>query len=80
MAWPLYLLAHVVFKRLTVHTWSYIRLATAGALLLSIPLLGKVPAIAELAVAATLLVICLVVESVVHAEARRQIRAELSHH
>ena len=76
----LYLLAHVVFKRLTVHTWSYIRLATAGALLLLIPLLGKLPAIAELAVAATLLVTCLVVESVVHAEARRQIRAELSHH
>jgi hypothetical protein len=30
VAWRSYLLAHVVFKRLTVHTWSYIRLATAG--------------------------------------------------
>jgi hypothetical protein len=43
-------------------------------------MLGKVPAIGQLTVAATLLVTCLVVESVVHAESRRQIRAELAHH
>jgi low temperature requirement protein LtrA len=75
-----YLLAHVVFKWLTVHTWSYFRLATAGALLLAWPLLGKVPAIGQLAVIAALLLACLVVESVVHAEDRRRIRAELAHH
>jgi low temperature requirement protein LtrA len=75
-----YLLAHVVFKRLTVHTWSYFRLATAGALLLAWPLLGKVPAMGQLAVVAALLLACLVVESVVHAEDRRRIRAELAHH
>jgi low temperature requirement protein LtrA len=75
-----YLLAHVVFKRLTVHTWSSIRLATAAALLLAWPLLGKVPAMGQLAVVAALLLACLVVESVVHAEDRRKIRAELAHH
>ena len=76
----IYLLAHVVFKRLTVHTWSYLRLATAGLMLLAMPLMGKVPAIGQLGVVAALLVTCLVVESVVHAETRRQIRAELAHH
>jgi low temperature requirement protein LtrA len=75
-----YLLAHVVFKWLTVHSWSYFRLATAGALLLAWPLLGKVPAIGQLAVVAALVLACLVVESVVHAEDRRRIRAELAHH
>ena len=76
----IYLLAHVVFKRLTVHTWSSIRLVTAGALLLAWPLLGKVPAIGQLGVVAAVLLACLVVESVVHAEDRRKIRAELAHH
>lgn len=76
----LYLLAHVVFKRLTVQTWSYIRLASAGVLQLAIPLLGKVPAMGQLAFAAVLLVTCLAVESVIHAETRRQIRAGLAHH
>jgi low temperature requirement protein LtrA len=75
-----YLLAHVVFKRLTAHTWSHFRLATAGALLLAWPLLGKVPAIGQLAGIAALMLACLVVESVVHAEDRRKIRAELAHH
>jgi low temperature requirement protein LtrA len=76
----LYLLAHVVFKWLTVHTWSYIRLATAAALLLVWPLLGRMPAMGQLAVVAALMLACLVVESVVHAEDRRRIRAELAHH
>jgi low temperature requirement protein LtrA len=75
-----YLLAHVVFKRLTAHTWSHFRLATAGALVLAWPVLGKVPAMGQLAVVAALMLACLVVESVVHAEDRRKIRAELAHH
>jgi low temperature requirement protein LtrA len=75
-----YLLAHVEFKWLTVHTVSAIRLGTAAALLLAWPLLGNVPAIGQLAVVAALLLACLVVESVVHAEDRRRIRAELAHH
>ena len=75
-----YLLAHVVFKWLTVHTWSFFRLGTAGALLVAWPLLGKVPAMGQLAVVAVLLLACLVIESVVHAEDRRRVRAELAHH
>jgi low temperature requirement protein LtrA len=75
-----YLLAHVLFKWLTVHTWSFFRLATAGALLVAWPLLGKVPAMGQLAVVASLLLACLVIESVVHAEDRRRVRAELAHH
>ena len=73
----LYLLAHVEFKWLTVHT---IRLAAAGLLLLAWPLLPKIPAMGQLAVVAAVLVITLVVESVLHADDRRRIRAELAHH
>ena len=36
----IYLLGHVVFKWLTVHTVSVVRLAAAGALLLTIPLIA----------------------------------------
>ena len=68
-----------MYKRQTVHTWSSIRLVTAGAMLLAWPLLGKVPAMGQLAVVAVLLLACLVVESVVHAEDRRRVRAELAH-
>jgi hypothetical protein len=76
----LYLLAHVEFKWLTVHTVSTIRLAAAGVLLLAWPLLPKVPAMGQLAVVAAVLVITLVVESVLHADDRRRTRAELAHH
>ncbi len=76
----LYLLAHVEFKWLTVHTVSAVRLGAAGALLLAWPLLPRVPAMGQLAVVAAILVVALVVESVVHAEDRRRIRAELVHH
>jgi low temperature requirement protein LtrA len=75
----LYLLAHVVFKWLTVHLVSKIRLATAAVLLIALPLVGHLPALGQLAVTAVVLVLALVVESVVWAEPRRQIRAELSH-
>ena len=76
----LYLLAHVEFKWLTVHTISTVRLAAAGVLLLAWPLLPRVPAMGQLAVVAAVLVVTLVVESVLHAEDRRRIRAELAHH
>jgi len=75
----LYLLAHVVFKRITVHQLSVVRLATAGALLVALPLVDALPAIAQLGVVAGLLTIALVVESMIWAEVRHQIRAELSH-
>ena len=76
----LYLLAHVLFKRLTVHTISYFRLGAAGVLVVAGLVMGKVPAMGQLAIVAGILIVTLIVESVVHAETRRQIRAELTHH
>jgi low temperature requirement protein LtrA len=76
----IYLLGHVIFKWLTVHTLSVVRLAAAGALLLAIPLIMGLPALAQLAVVASLVTGAVLVESVVFAESRRKIRAELSHH
>jgi hypothetical protein len=76
----IYLLGHVIFKWLTVHTWSVVRLAAAGALLLAIPLIIGLPALAQLAVVSFLVTTAVLVESVVFAESRRKIRAELSHH
>jgi low temperature requirement protein LtrA len=75
----LYLLAHVVFKWLTVHNLSVIRLAAAAIILLAAPLIGSVPAVGQLGFVAGVLTLTLVVESVVWAESRHQIRAELSH-
>ncbi len=76
----IYLLGHVIFKWLTVHTISIVRLAAAAALLLAIPLIAALPALAQLAVVAILVTCAVVVESVVFAESRRKIRDELSHH
>ncbi len=75
-----YLLGHVVFKWLTVHTVSVVRLAAAGVLLLTIPLIAGTPALVQLAVVALLVACAVLVESVLFAESRRKIRAELSHH
>ena len=76
----LYLLGHVVFKWLTVHTVSVVRLAAAGALLLTIPLIAGQPALVQLGVVALLVACAVLVESVLFAESRRKIRAELSRH
>jgi low temperature requirement protein LtrA len=76
----LYLLGHVVFKWLTVHTVSVVRLAAAGALLLTIPLIAGQPALVQLGVVAFLVACAVLVESVIFAESRRKIRAELSRH
>jgi low temperature requirement protein LtrA len=75
-----YLLGHVIFKWLTVHTVSVVRLAAAGVLLLTIPLIAGLPALAQLTVVAFLVACAVLVESVVFAESRRKIRNELSHH
>ena len=75
-----YLLGHVIFKWLTVHTLSVVRLAAAGVLLLAIPLIAGRPALAQLGVVALLVACAVLVESVLFAESRRKIRAELSHH
>ena len=76
----IYLLGHVVFKWLTVRTISVVRLAAAGALLLTIPLIAGRPALVQLGVVAFLVACAVLVESVLFAESRRKIRAELSHH
>ena len=74
----IYLLGHVLFKWQTVHSVSVVRLATAGALLLVYPLVTSLPALAQLGVVAGVLTIALVIESIIWAEARHQIRAELA--
>jgi low temperature requirement protein LtrA len=76
----LYLLAHVLFKRLIAGELSVFRLGGAVVLLACwAPMMG-LPALAQLGVVAAVLVGTLVVESVVHAERRREIRRELLHH
>jgi low temperature requirement protein LtrA len=76
----IYLLGHVIFKCLTVHTVSVVRLAAAGALLLAMPLIIAIPALGQLAVVALIATGAVLIESVLFAESRRKIRAELSHH
>jgi low temperature requirement protein LtrA len=75
-----YLLGHVIFKWLTVHTVSVVRLAAAGLLLLTIPLLAERPALLQLGVVALLVTGAVMIESVLFAESRRKIRAELAPH
>ena len=76
----LYLLAHVLFKWLTVRSISVLRLGAAAVLLVSLPLIAVQPALAQLAVVATVLAAALVVESAIYREARQRIRRELAHH
>ena len=76
----IYLLGHVVFKWLTVQTVSGVRLVAGGVLLLAIPLIAGLPALAELGVVAAVVGCAMLVESLVFAESRRKIRAELAHH
>lgn len=76
----IYLLGHVVFKWLTVHTVSVVRLVTAGVLLLAIPLISGLPALAQLGVVAVVVASAILVEAIVFSETRRQIRAELAPH
>jgi low temperature requirement protein LtrA len=73
-----YLLGHVVFKWLTVHSVSVVRLAAAGILLLAIPVIAGRPALLQLGVVALIVVCAVLIESVVFAESRRKIRAELA--
>jgi low temperature requirement protein LtrA len=75
-----YLLGHVIFKWLTVHTISVVRLVAAGVVLLAVPLIAGRPALAQLAVVTFLVACAVLVESVMFAESRRQIRAGLSQH
>ena len=76
----LYLLGHVIFKWLTVHDISVVRLVAAGVLLAAMPLIVALPALIQLAVVAFILTCAMVVESLLFAEARRKARAELAKH
>ena len=76
----LYLLGHVIFKWLTVHDISVVRLVAAGVLLAAIPLIVALPALIQLAIVAFIVTCAMVVESVLFAEARRKVRAELAKH
>jgi low temperature requirement protein LtrA len=76
----IYLLGHVIFKWLTAHTVSVVRLAAAGVLLAVTPLVAGLPALGQLAIVAFLVTCAVLIESVIYAESRRQVRAELSHH
>jgi low temperature requirement protein LtrA len=76
----IYLLGHVVFKWLTVHAFSVVRVAAAAALLVATPLIAGTPALVQLGVVALLVACAVVIESVVFAESRRKIRAELAPH
>jgi low temperature requirement protein LtrA len=75
-----YLLGHVIFKWLTVHDISVVRLAAAGVLLAAMPLIVGLPALIQLAIVAFVVTCAMVVESVLFAEARRKVRAELAKH
>jgi low temperature requirement protein LtrA len=76
----IYLLGHVAFKWLTVHTISVVRLAAGGVLLLAIPLIAGLPALAQLGIVAAVVACAMLVESLVFAESRRKIRSELAQH
>ncbi len=76
----IYLLGHVVFKWLTVHAFSVVRVAAAAALLVATPLIAETPALVQLGVVALLVACAVVIESVVFAQSRRKIRAELAPH
>jgi len=76
----IYLLGHVVFKWLTVASVSVVRLVAAGALLLAIPMIGGLPAVVQLGVVALIVAGAVLIESLVFAESRRKIRAELAPH
>jgi low temperature requirement protein LtrA len=76
----IYLLGHVVFKWLTVHALSVVHVAAAAALLVATPLIAETPALVQLGVVALLVACAVVIESVVFAESRRKIRAELAPH
>jgi low temperature requirement protein LtrA len=76
----LYLLGHVIFKWLTVHDISVVRLVAAGVLLAAMPLIVALPALIQLAVVAFIVTCAMVVESLLFAEARRKVRAELARH
>jgi low temperature requirement protein LtrA len=76
----MYLLAHVLFKWLTIQHLSVVRLGASAGLVLGWALAGAVPALGQLAIVAVVLTAAVVVEAIIFAENRQRIRAELAHH
>jgi low temperature requirement protein LtrA len=70
-----HLLGHVAFRRRNVGSWNPHRSAVAVALVVLLPLAWQLPALASLALVATLLVGLVAYETRRFGEARRQVRA-----
>jgi low temperature requirement protein LtrA len=75
-----YLLAHVVFKWVVARELNPVRLGAAGLLLAAWAPLTEVPALGQLGVVAGVVVAALVVEALVFAERRREVRDAHLHH
>jgi low temperature requirement protein LtrA len=75
-----YLLAHVAFKRVVSRELNPVRLGAAALLLAAWAPLTQVPALGQLAVVTGVVVAALVVEAVVFAERRREVRDAHLHH
>ncbi|WP_020387624.1 low temperature requirement protein A [Kribbella catacumbae] len=70
----LYLLGHVGFKWRTTHRLGISRLITAALCVIALPLVGKVPALGQLAVLAVLLIGLVAFESVRFAQEREALK------
>jgi low temperature requirement protein LtrA len=75
-----YLLAHVAFKWVVARELNPVRLGAAALLLIAWAPLTMVPALGQLAVVVGVVLAALVVEAVVFAERRREIRDAHQHH
>jgi low temperature requirement protein LtrA len=73
-----YLLAHVAFRFRNVHTLNRRRLACAVLLLALIPLGAELPAVATLAILASVLIALIAYEALRFAESRDRIRHQLA--
>jgi len=76
----LYLLGHLGFRLRNIGSINRPRAVVAGVLVVAPLLVGRLPALAALAVLAGVLVALIVFEVVRYAEARAAIRAEAAHH
>ncbi len=74
----LYLLAHVAFRWRNVHRFSGQRLLCAALLLALLPAATELPALATLAILASVLTALIVFESFRYAELRNRLRHQLA--
>jgi low temperature requirement protein LtrA len=75
----LYLLAHVAFRWRNVHRFNWYRLACAAVLAALIPLGTELPALATVAIVASLLAAVIVIETLRFAELRERLRHQVAH-